>query len=90
MHPLEPQELDFTLDDIIREFSEQEPDDALPAPSPLVTTEDTVRLENVEPISQAMPVTRETTVFQPVQNFSQQCSQILNSFLSSQMFTNHI
>ena len=61
MHPNEPQEFEFTLDDIIREFSDPEPEDALaelhvepepePAPEPILpaksVTTDTVRLEPI-------------------------------------------
>ena len=80
MHPNEPQEFEFTLDDIIREFSDPEPEDALaesiaepepePAPEPILpaksVTTDTVRLEPIAKSPAPQPVSRDTAVFRPI------------------------
>ena len=73
MHPNEPHDLDFTLDDIIREFSEmddilQEP---VPRPEPIPREEipmtaDTIRLDTVSVQASSAPVSQDTAVFQPV------------------------
>ena len=72
MHPNEPQDLEFSLDDIIREFSEPELDDILQEfgetpeepPKPPVS-EETVRIAPVKhPVSR--PVTQETVRLDPI------------------------
>ena len=82
MHPQEPQEFEFTLDDIIREFSdspaEELPQELVSDPEPLPTfeppvapayltpSEETVRLETVETPAPVAPIGQETAVFTPV------------------------
>ena len=75
MHPNEPHDLDFTLDDIIREFSEPEMDDILqePVPQPepippeqIPMTADTVRLDTVTAQISPASVSQNTAVFQPL------------------------
>ena len=78
MHPNEPQEFEFTLDDIIREFSEPELDDILkefgsesppepePVPEPQPVTADTVRIEPVVKAPAPKPVSQDTVRIEPV------------------------
>ncbi len=81
MHPNDPHDLDFTLDDIIREFSEPELDDILqevqPEPETLPPEErktppvspltaDTVRLDTVTTTAASAAPSQNTAVFQPV------------------------
>ena len=80
MHPNEPQEFEFTLDDIIREFSEPELDDILkefgsepeqepapePVPEPQPPMEDTVRIEPIVKAPVQKPVSQETVRIEPV------------------------
>lgn len=60
-------ELDFDLDDILREFSDHPPEPSAP-PKPTQTTGDTIRLDQVrEAVAAAKPPKgNDTTVFQPV------------------------
>lgn len=82
MHPQDPQDFEFTLDDIIREFSDAGPDDLpqefgeehepLPTivppviPDYLKPTSDTVRLDPAIFSAPAEPVSQDTAVFTPV------------------------
>ena len=71
MHPNEPQELDFTLDDIIREFSEPELEDILQEfgtePEPIEEPEP-VPAHVPEPAPQPEPVsaTADTVRLEPL------------------------
>ena len=76
MHPQEPQEFDFTLDDIIREFSEPELEDILqefgtepdpiPEPDTAVIMADTIRMEPIAEHTPTSVLSQDTAEFQPV------------------------
>ncbi len=82
MHPNEPQE--FTLEDIIKEFSDPDLEDILqefgsapqpepepepePVPEPVPMTGDTVRLEPLAPIPAADPMAGETVRLEPLES----------------------